>query len=147
MGVNFPCTKLSMSKTGIVPNLVPKAKFLRSAMRKHIFVYLKFCWDLISWYRWSLKCIMYKLYIYQIRHRYNFVHKCYQQNEIKSSMNILLLQYFTPYEHVGINNSKDLNKITMKASVDTSSGVLKQGRIILIYVPASNYNMTYTFIL
>lgn len=90
---------------------------------------------------------MYKLYIYQIRHRYNFVHKCYQQNEIKSSMNILLLQYFTPYEHVGINISKDINKITMKASVDTSSGVLKQGRMILIYVPASNYNMTYTFIL
>lgn len=66
-------------------------------------------------------------------HRYNFVHKCYQQNEIKSSMNILLLQYFTPYEHAGINISKDINKITMKASVDTSSGVLKQGRIILIY--------------
>lgn len=58
-------------------------------------------------------------------------------------MNILLLQYFTPYEHVGINISKDINKITMKASVDKSSGVLKQGRIILIYVPASNYNMTY----
>lgn len=54
-------------------------------------------------------------------------------------MNILLLQYFTPYEHVGINISKDINQITMKALVDTSSGVLKQGRIILIYVPASNY--------